>query len=239
MLKKKSSEKRIWKRVMAAASLLSLSAVLGACGSSGDPFKNSIGLPLGTGTGGVVGDFNTYCAQRGGMVTLSGQNAICTIRKNFTIADFGYFPYLTPSQPAGPSAAPAGYYSQFYVRPGDKLIFQGSGGWGTLSTSTSSYLGGLINFSWTSAPDCDSIPLSGYGATNEGMRAALVGSVGGNAPFIIGNSTSKVFTQEGYFKFGFNAPIDQNVIGLCYQVYITRFEIDHCESNSGATIACP
>ncbi|MCC7439994.1 MAG: hypothetical protein IT285_00075 [Bdellovibrionales bacterium] len=218
------------RRLAPVVAFLALS--LASCGSSEDSGVDLFGTALSP--GGVVGDFNTYCAQRGGLVIYGGTSPVCKISRYFSIADFGAFPVLTPSSQS--NAAPIGYQaSQIYARPGDRLIVQGgSGGWGSLQTD--SYLGGFFNlYSW----DCDAIPLSGSGhSNNEGLKPGLVGSVGGNPPFLIGANLNKVFDQEGYFKFGFNVPSGYST-SLCFQVSFSRFEFQHCENTSGATISCP
>lgn len=199
-----------------AAALLCVGTLSISCGSdSGSPGSlNDFVSP-----GGVPGDYSSYCTQRGGYLVFTGQTPVCKISKDFTLQDFGSFPTQTPSSSG--DAAPASYYNQFYVKPGDSLVFQGSGGWGFAD-------------GW----DCDlEADLNGVGANpNEKVPPSFMGSVGGNAGFKIGSSKNLTFQQEGYFKFGFNVSYASN---HCYKLTISKFRVQHCENSSGATITCP
>src|SRR5688500_4490260 len=126
-----------WKK--AESSLLSLMfgalALVGSsCGGSDSSFA-----PIDTTTGGLgtgvapVGS----CAQRGGFIT-QYPTPHCRLVQDFKWTFGGFsFPYLTPSNPAGLSAAPSAGQA-FYVRPGDRLVFHASSssGWGSSNTET-------------------------------------------------------------------------------------------------------
>lgn len=214
------------------------------CGSSDTAIAPSVSATT-PNTGVVNGllqcnnpNFITECGCKGGTVVRTGDVNVCRINITFS-------PYY--SSFSSYSSSNYGYFNStsygVQVEAGDRLLFNGSGGYGTVDGPDYDHWGPFYWYTYSSSGVCEvDINLDGKrGSTTVdygGYPAGLLGAIGEEV-FLIGDSYNDLLEQSGIFRYGLNLEVDPTALGMCQTIRVTRFEIRHCENAAGQTIACP
>jgi hypothetical protein len=185
-----------------------------------------------------------YCiSQRGSIITSATGQQLCkvlidspTISMNYSGV---YFPIITPSVPAGRNP----YTPGITVRRNDRILFSGQSTWGGTNINSTSYLGGLFNFT-TMTTNCSLISGEGTIAStgalatlNEGVAPGLMASDGIQA-YLIGNTRTIRVMNDGVLRLGFNTPLTYASMN-CGQFVINRLTVERCTDSMGAAVGCP
>jgi hypothetical protein len=149
--------------------------------------------------------------------------------------EFGGFAILNPSAPAGNSA----YDTGIIVGPNDRVEISATGHWGYYSSSSFSWLGGLIQgVIWNT--NCDDLDINGYKSgqqgSYEGLPTGLVMSDGGKV-FFVGGGTTFTVVNPGSLKFGWNA--NPAAGGGCGLIRISKLVVTRCQAANGSLYVCP
>lgn len=200
--------------VFFAVSAFALTAV--GCGKASDPgpvgyvpgsVLSCAAGQFGFNNGSCVPDFNQACWQAGGIV--SGSRT-CDI----PVASYvNSYSGILPADNIAASNVTGG----LMIRQGDVISFyNGMGSWGSSSSSSSSYLGGLITVFSTSY-NCKQVSLTGVGSsstgTHGGLPAGLIATDGVETFFVGASLASKTINHTGLLRMGMNVPA--NLPGIC------------------------
>lgn len=225
--------------ITGALSAIGLAASLVACGQ-GQP----VSAPVGNNNNGQMSWYNNQscftnpfspgCPSSGGplsscqMVSMVKDSAGRDLQKYICYPLMGYTgigqnpaPWLSPDTPSGQYFGGYGQtrnalMTMSYVRPGDRVVFSGSGGY----TATSS------NFVFT---DCKKTSLN---ASPHGLYAS-----DGTKAYPMSSGSSIVIENEGALRIGFN--YSASATYSCTSVTNMQFVVHHCQEASGTTYPCP
>jgi len=132
-----------------------------------------------------------------------------------------------------------GITTHLNAEAGDKVSYRVSGAWGYTTVSSTSVLGGFLNF-YSTDRNCRRADGNGYGYSSSSLdgRGFLVINDGTTSQAIPSSSSSYIASGSGALRVGFAIDSYYANRGVCGSFTISSLSVTHCEDAQGNTQRC-
>jgi len=263
----KDLDSTVSRKMAQTRSALSLVAALtlSACGGA-EPAPTNIGTDIQNSTGNTTSSSGTCsssqfpihgtcvtansfleaCQSIGGIAATVNGTDVCqkTTSSTFTTT-YAFGSYYTYSGFYSGALSDVGG-SNFYgvttnvrAEAGDRVNYRVSGSWGYTSVSSTSVLGGFLNF-YSSNTNCRRADGNGYGYSSSSLdgQGYLVINDGTTTQAIPSSQRSYIASSSGILRVGFAIDSYYANRGACGSFTISSLSVTHCEDQYGNTQSC-